>query len=107
MSFSLVGTLLEGCVLSVLSQGDTYGYALTQTLQKTASISESTLYPVLRRLQNGQYLETYDKPYGGRNRRYYRITQEGQTKLAHTQEEWCNYRETIDTLLTEGSIRNE
>jgi len=56
MYFSLGGILLDGCVLAVLSRGDAYGYALTQSLQKVAPISESTLYPVLRRLQKEQYL---------------------------------------------------
>ena len=102
MYLSLGGILLDGCVLSVLSRGDAYGYALTQSLQKVANISESTLYPVLRRLQKDQYLETYDSPYAGRNRRYYKITAEGQQKLTHIQEEWAGYKGMIDSMLLEA-----
>ena len=45
--------------------------------QQAIDISESTLYPVLRRLQKDGCLETYDMEYAGRNRRYYRITDAG------------------------------
>ena len=107
MSFPLGGALLDGCVLAVLTRGDAYGYALTQSLQKAASISESTLYPVLRRLQKDQYLETYDSPYAGRNRRYYKITADGRQKLAHIQTEWLGFKEMIDTMLLEESVNED
>ena len=104
MSFPLGGTLLDGCVLAVLTRDDAYGYALTQQLQAAASISESTLYPVLRRLQKDQYLETYDSPYAGRNRRYYKITPEGRQKLTHIQEEWGQFKDKIDSMLLEERV---
>ena len=108
MSFPLAGALLDGCVLAMLARGDAYGYALTQNLQKAADISESTLYPVLRRLQKEQYLETYDSPYAGRNRRYYKITADGRQKLTHIQEEWAGYKGMIDSMLLEvGEQENE
>ena len=103
MSFSLSGSLLDGCVLAVLTDGDAYGYKLTQSLQQAAQISESTLYPVLRRLQKDGYLETYDSPYAGRNRRYYKITDEGIKKLTHIQEEWAKHKTMLDILLKGGS----
>lgn len=99
MSFSLSGSLLDGLVLSILEKEDTYGYELTQTLQKSAAISESTLYPVLKRLQKDAYLSTYDKAQDGRNRRYYSITDDGRQKLAHTKEEWAIFYRTIDAFL--------
>ena len=74
MGFKIESALLEACVLSVLSKGDTYGYVLTQSMKQVLDISESTLYPVLRRLQKNEYLRTYDQPYHGRNRRYYSVT---------------------------------
>jgi len=108
MSFPLGGALLDGCVLAVLSKEDAYGYALTQSLQKATQISESTLYPVLRRLQKDSYLETYDSPYAGRNRRYYKITPDGQQKLAHIQEEWGTFKDRINSiLLDEGAVTDE
>jgi len=113
MSFTPSGPLLDGCVLAVLSRGDAYGYKLTQSLQAVAPISESTLYPVLRRLQRDEYLETYDSPHAGRNRRYYRITEDGQQKLSHTIEEWEDHKQMIDALLypsteePEGDLQDE
>lgn len=99
MSFTLSGSLLDGLVLAVLEQEDTYGYQLTQKVQQWAAISESTLYPVLKRLQKEGYLEAYDKPQDGRNRRYYSITDDGRQKLRHTKEEWYQFRQIIDNFL--------
>ena len=63
------------------------------------TLSESTLYPVLRRLQKENYLTTYDQPFQGRNRRYYKITEEGLQQLAFYKEEWESYKSKIDVLL--------
>ena len=68
-------------------------------------ISESTLYPVLRRLQKDGSLETYDEPYQGRNRRYYKITDKGKEQYAFYFEEWNKYKDSVDTLL--GGANNE
>jgi len=51
MLFSINSGLLDACVLAILSRGDEYGYKLTQEVKQVMTISESTLYPVLRRLQ--------------------------------------------------------
>ena len=99
MSFPISGTLLDGCVLAILSRGDAYGYRLTQSLQAAVQISESTLYPVLRRLQKEHCLEAYDRPYAGRNRRYYRLTETGRGKLSQTQREWAAFQAMVDDLL--------
>ncbi|MDZ7548942.1 PadR family transcriptional regulator, partial [Clostridium perfringens] len=61
MAFQLGAALLDACVLAVLSREDTYGYILTQNVRQIMSISESTLYPVLRRLQKDECLTTYDQ----------------------------------------------
>lgn len=55
--------MLDALILSQLNQGDVYGYALTQQLKDVLETSESSLYPVLRRLQKSDCLETYDVPY--------------------------------------------
>jgi len=106
MTFQLGGALLDGCVLAILSEEDTYGYVLTQNLMKATNISESTLYPVLRRLQKEKCLEIYDKPYQGRNRRYYHMTSEGRERLKTTRREWGIYKENIDSII-EGGACNE
>jgi PadR family transcriptional regulator PadR len=102
MGFQIGSALLDACVLSVLSKGDTYGYILTQTMKQVMDISESTLYPVLRRLQKENYLKTYDQPYQGRNRRYYAITDEGRSKYELYKKDWIAYKNQVDALLCGG-----
>lgn len=99
MVFQLGAPLLDACVLAVLSKGDAYGYTLTQQVKEAIDISESTLYPVLRRLQKDGCLTTYDEPYQGRNRRYYKITEMGIERLHYFKKEWGNYKKAIDILL--------
>lgn len=104
MVFQLGAPLLDACVLAVLSQQDAYGYVLTQSVQNVIDISESTLYPVLRRLQKEGCLVTYDQPYMGRNRRYYKITETGLGKLDYYRKEWKEFTSRIDTLLGDTQL---
>ena len=60
MVFPIGAALLDACVLAALSRADAYGYSLTQQIKQTVDVSESTLYPVLRRLQKEGFLNTYD-----------------------------------------------
>ncbi|MDR0347148.1 MAG: PadR family transcriptional regulator [Coriobacteriales bacterium] len=99
MGFPITASLLDACVLSMLARGDTYGYELTQNLHESLQVSESTLYPVLRRLQGGEFLRTYDMPHQGRNRRYYAITDDGQTQLGEFREDWRVFRDRLDGFL--------
>lgn len=101
MTFPLGAPLLDACVLAVLDEGDTYGYRLTQRMKEQVDLSESTLYPVLRRLQQSGCLTVYDKPFQGRNRRYYAITPAGRALLSGYREEWICYRSQIEGLLLE------
>ena len=73
MAFKIESSLLDACALAILTRGDTYGYEITQSMKQAIVVSESTLYPVLRRLQKEAYLVTYDQPFAGRNRRMNRI----------------------------------
>ena len=84
MSYPIASSLLDGIVLAVVERESTYGYRITQDVQKVLDISESTLYPVLRRLQKDGCLTTYDAAYAGRNRRYYQITEHGRARLGST-----------------------
>ena len=54
MAFKIESSLLDACALAILKRGDTYGYEITQEMKKSIVVSESTLYPVLRRLQKEQ-----------------------------------------------------
>lgn len=104
MAFKIESALLEACVLAVVMKEDTYGYVLTQSLKTVLNISESTLYPVLRRLQREEYLQTYDEPFQGRNRRYYTITEKGKERCEDYRLQWNDYKNKIDSLLCGGEI---
>lgn len=99
MTFQLGAALLDACVLAALSRGDAYGYVLTQQVRQVIEVSETALYPVLRRLQKDGCLDTYDQPYQGRNRRYYRVTPQGVERLEEYRQQWRLYKSRVDTIL--------
>ena len=102
MVFNTGAALLDAIVLAVVSKDEegTYGYKITQDVRKAIEVSESTLYPVLRRLQKDGCLEVYDRECGGRNRRYYKITGNGNERLTYYRKEWENYSSKITELFS-------
>ena len=107
MTFQLGAALLDACVLAVLSRGDAYGYVLTQQVRQVIEVSETALYPVLRRLQKDGCLDTYDQPYQGRNRRYYRVTPQGVERLEEYRQQWRLYKSRVDTILLKEGHEND
>lgn len=107
MTFNTGAALLDAIVLAVVSRNaeGTYGYKITQDVREAIEVSESTLYPVLRRLLKDGCLETYDMQYGGRNRRYYKITPQGYAQLNLYRSEWKVYSEKISRLFA-GEEKN-
>lgn len=101
MIFNTGAALLDAIVLAVVSRDKdgTYGYRITQDVRQAITISESTLYPVLRRLMKEECLDTYDRESGGRNRRYYKITSKGQAQLLLYIEEWKLYSQKVNQIL--------
>ena len=99
MVFNTGAALLDAIVLAVDAKG-TYGYKITQDVRQVIEISESTLYPVLRRLLKDGCLEVYDMEYGGRNRRYYKITEAGTAQLHLYISEWQSYAAKITKIFT-------
>ena len=97
--------LLDAVVLAVVSKEKegTYGYKITQDVRGVLDVSESTLYPVLRRLQKDDCLEVYDMAYAGRNRRYYKLTDRGAAQLEFYKAEWKIYASKISGMF-EGGI---
>ena len=97
--------LLDAVVLAVVSREEegTYGYKITQEIKQALELSESTLYPVLRRLQKDGCLTIYDEPFNGRNRRYYKITPLGRLQLAGYNAEWKVYAANIDHIFGEDA----
>lgn len=80
--------ILEIFVLAMLSKGDSYGYKIVSDLSEYIDISESTLYPILRRLEKANELKTYNMLYQGRNRKYYQITTQGKHHIDEFLSEW-------------------
>ena len=83
-----------------------YQVVKRKDLPEVLDISESTLYPVLRRLLKDGCLESYDLAIDGRNRRYYRITESGRLQLNLYRGEWNTYAQKISRILEED-IRHE
>ena len=106
MVFNTGAALLDAIVLAVVSQTEegTYGYKITQDVRQALEVSESTLYPVLRRLQKDECLEVYDRQFDGRNRRYYKVTDKGRIQLNLYRTEWKNYSSKINGLF-EGGVK--
>lgn len=106
MIFNTGSALLDGIVLAVVSrdQEGTYGYKITQDVRQVLEISESTLYPVLRRLQKEDCLEVYDSPCDGRNRRYYKLTEKGRLQLGLYRGEWYGYSQKISRIFEEARV---
>ena len=104
MVFNTGATLLDAIVLAVVCRDEegTYGYKITQDVRKAIDVSESTLYPVLRRLQKDDCLEVYDRQFDGRNRRYYKLTEKGKAQLNLYRVEWKNYTKKINGLFEGG-----
>ncbi len=103
MVFRANAELLDAIVLSVISRNKEgiYGYKLTQDVRQIIEISESTCYPVLRRLHNDNYLEEYTIVIESRKRHYYKISDEGVKKLLWYCDEWRNYSIQIDNIFGE------
>ena len=102
MVFNTGAALLDAIVLAVVSgkKEGTYGYKITQDVRRAIDISESTLYPVLRRLQKDSCLDVYDMEFHGRNRRYYKITEKGAAQLELYRTECKNYASRISSVLS-------
>lgn len=105
MAFTLNAPMFDFLVLSVIADGDAYGYQISQIIKRAANTKDSTLYPILKRLQDNQYVETYDQQYQGRNRKYYKITDTGRTHQQELLKEWEVYKSTIDEIVKGGATQ--
>ncbi len=109
MNFTNSSTLLDAVVLAAVAseREGTYGYKITQDVRSALDVSESTLYPVLRRLQTNGLLETYDQEFNGRNRRYYKLTEAGGEELKRIRMEWWDYARKINAILLNEEAQND
>ena len=105
MYYPVSALLIEFLILSIVDTQDSYGYEISQTIKIVADIKESTLYPILKKLEKAGYVTTYSQEFQGRKRKYYSITDSGKEQLVYLNKEWISYRDTIDGII-EGRIRN-
>lgn len=105
MTFTLNAPMFDLLVLSVIAKHDAYGYEISQIIKKAANTKDSTLYPILKKLQDGRFVETYDQQYQGRNRKYYTITDSGRIHQKNLLKEWDTYKITIDEIVKGGDIQ--
>ncbi|MFS1663592.1 PadR family transcriptional regulator [Streptococcus sp. zg-JUN1979] len=104
--FPTSSAVIEFLILAIIDQKDSYGYEISQTIKLLANIKESTLYPILKKLEKAGFLNTYSQEYQGRQRKYYHMTALGQSQLAFLKEEWVAYNHIISGII-EGSIRHD
>lgn len=88
MDIQMKRGLLDVCVLAAIKDQDSYGYQIIKDIKPYVEISESTLYPILRRLESGQLLTVRAAEHNGRLRKYYRITQLGLERIDAFRKEW-------------------
>lgn len=96
--------ILEVCVLAVLKKGPSYGYLMIRDLEHCIEISESTLYPILKRLEQNGSLKTYRQEYHGRWRKYYQLTGEGQNKIDRFLEEWDELKQMYQFVAEQNAM---
>lgn len=88
MDVQLKRGLLDICVLAAIKNGDSYGYQIIKDMKPFVEVSESTLYPILRRLETAELLTVKTAEHNGRLRKYYHITSLGRKRIDDFKEEW-------------------
>ena len=88
MDVQLKRGFLEICVLAALQKEDSYGYKIIKDIFPYVEVSESTLYPILKRLESGNFLTVHTVEHNSRLRKYYRITTEGRNRIWEFLQEW-------------------
>ena len=107
MDVQLKRGLLDVCVLRAVRDKDSYGYQIIKDVSPYISITESTLYPILKRLESGGFVEVYSVEYNSRLRKYYRITNEGIEKLEEFKNEWDEIMKVYEFISSEVDVLNQ
>ena len=99
--------LLDVCVLATIKNEDSYGYQMIKELKPYVEISESTLYPILRRLEAAELLTVRTAEHNGRLRKYYHITPLGIKRIEDFKEEWREILSIYQFVIKEGQPNDE
>ena len=94
-------------VLSLLAEGDCYGYQIIRTLsarsEEVFDFQEGTLYPVLHKLEQDSCVRSYEQESEGRRRRYYTLTGRGRKQLEAEKKQWQTFRWAVDRVIGGGA----
>ena len=101
MDVQLKRGLLDICVLAAIKDEESYGYQIVKDMKPYVDISESTLYPILRRLETAELLTVRSAEHNGRLRKYYRITEAGLARIEAFKSEWAEIM-SIYQFVTKG-----
>ncbi len=104
MNVQLKRGLIDVCVLAALQDEASYGYKIISDLNNVISLSESTLYPVLKRLEGQECLTTYSKDFNGRLRKYYQITDIGRKRIKEFMIEWEEMEKVLNFISNKGGV---
>lgn len=88
MDIQLKRGLLDVCVLAAIKNGESYGYQIIKDMKPYITLSESTLYTILKRLEEGALLSVRSAEHGGRLRKYYCITDAGRARIEEFKTDW-------------------
>ena len=96
---------IEICVLASMLRGETYGYQLIRDVSPYMELSESTLYPILKRLEAAGCVVSYSQEHNGRLRKYYSITEPGRARIAEFMSDWKSILKVYDYI--RGEVEND
>ncbi|MCR5800305.1 MAG: PadR family transcriptional regulator [Lachnospiraceae bacterium] len=99
--------ILDACILAVLERGESYGYQLVKDVNSFIDITESTLYPILKRLEAANMLTVNSKEHNGRLRKYYQITDAGRERITELLKEWEEIIKVYQYITKERSEDND
>ena len=102
MDVQLKKGIVEVCVLASLRKEPSYGYKIISDISELVEISESTLYPILRRLEAQNCLRTFSKDFNGRTRKYYEITRQGERRIKEFIDEWRDMERVYEFIKRKG-----
>ena len=94
--------LLDVCVLAAIQNEDSYGYQIIKDIRPYVDVSESTLYPILRRLEEGRLLTVRSVEHNGRLRKYYHITDAGKARIEDFKQDWKDMENIYRFIIREG-----
>lgn len=92
--------VVELCILKIMAKADLYGYEVINKLAEPLNINENTIYPILRRLTEQNYFETYSKETNfGAPRKYYHLTMKGKKYLEEKITAWVEFNQAVKEIL--------